>query len=109
MQYFLNTARLDNVQQHLHVPVWLHSHRYGEFSADRNRQVKSVTRQEGRMLAVDGILVDEVTAVDAVYMVHESENLDRDRLLHVVNSARELLDHFRTSQLLDDCYVEGRS
>jgi hypothetical protein len=78
------------------------------FSAAWRQPFKAVTLQEGKVLALDGVFIDEIAEVNAVYMVHESEKLDDGRLLQVVNSARGLLDPFKLAQLfphqnVNDC------
>jgi hypothetical protein len=88
---------------------WNHSHRYQMFSAAWRQPSKAVTLQEGKVLALDGVFIDEIAEVNAVYMVHESEKLDDGRLLQVVNNARGLLDPFKLAQLFPHQYVTGCS
>jgi hypothetical protein len=88
---------------------WNHSHRYGEFSAAAGTSLQVGTAQEGKVLTLTGIFVDEIVAINSEYTVEENEHIEDDRLLEVLQSARQLMHQCRASYPFSETYITGTS
>lgn len=88
---------------------WNHSHRYHRFTAAAGLPLQVSTSQEGKVLTLTGVFIDEILDLNEPSSVSENENVPVDRLLATLQSVRDLLNRCRLSHSFGESYVSGCS
>jgi hypothetical protein len=88
---------------------WGHSHRYKKFSASGEKALKLDVTHGGNVLGMQGVFIDRVSDVGAVYMLEDGEAVDYHGLLNAERSAQKLLERYLASRNSPSHYVNGQT
>lgn len=88
---------------------WNHSHRYHQFSASGTGSFDITLREDGNILALTGLLVDEVEVSSEAYEVPDTEPIPTSRVLETILNWKDLLERWCTAQGDLPEYVKGGS
>jgi hypothetical protein len=87
---------------------WNHAHRYKEFSAAGNLPLDLSVLENGNVLGLTGVLVDDVAHVYTFPKIEDSEIVNNISILRAIEGARDLLHAFESTQTATSAYSNGQ-
>jgi len=88
---------------------WNHSHRYREFSACADCTVQASLHEDGKCLALTGVLVDDIELKSDLYTVPDEVDVDSRKLYSTIIGWGELLALWYANHKNRSEYVAGGS
>ncbi|KAF1829547.1 hypothetical protein BDW02DRAFT_509686, partial [Decorospora gaudefroyi] len=83
---------------------WNHSHRYQTFMAGGDQSLRLDTVKDGEVIALTGVLVDEIRHINQVYEALDNEPLSSHRIWEIISSAKQLVSDYADSATLTEAY-----
>lgn len=94
---------------HRQLKWWNHSHRYREFSTSGAETLQASLLQNGEILALTGLLVDEIEETGHVYEVLDHESVTMHLLCESIESYKKLVDLWKSSNGDPRDYITGET
>jgi hypothetical protein len=87
---------------------WNHAHRYQEFSAAGRLPLELSILEDGKVLGLIGLLIDDVAHIYAFPSLQDNEIVNNLSILGAMEGARDLLHHFKSTPTASPTYINGQ-